>query len=234
MKGREKHQADILVAAAHELKAPLVLIRHLVQTLGDESLLVSERQKQLERLAFTTDRMIRLTQHLTVNYRIDQGGSFELEPLNVGVLCEQALHEMTPFAAAHGQELLLKNKKRGQLVLAQRDILHDIIVNLVDNAIRHSKQGDSVVVGAYGRNERVRLRVHDNGQGVSAAELTRLRTTVGSRPQPFGGRSGTSGLGLYIVSQLAQAMGGDLGVGRASTGTTFFVDLLRSRQMSLL
>lgn len=188
----------------------------------------------MERLAFTTDRMIRLTQHLTVSYRIDRGSRFDLEPLNITVLCEQALHEMTPFATAHGQQLRLTNKKRGQLVLAQRDILHDIIVNLVDNAVRHSKKGDSVVVGTHGHNERVRLRVHDNGHQVAPAELAMLRKTIGTRPQPFSGRSGTSGLGLYIVSQLAQAMGGDLGVGRSPSGTTFFVDLMRSRQISLL
>lgn len=237
MKGNNKVLPnDVLAAAAHELKAPLVLMRHLVQTLDEGTLLsATERQQHIERLAFTTDRMLRLTQHLTASYRIDHDDiKFALEPLNVSLLCEQALHEISPYAAAHGQILQFVSKKRGQLVLAQRDMLHDMIINLVDNAIRHNGGGDRVVVDVFGRSNYVRLRVHDNGFGVPPSELRTLKQNIGVRPQPFNARSGTSGLGLYIVGQLAQAMGAQLGVGRARKGATFFVDLMRSRQMSLL
>jgi len=120
------------------------------------------------------------------------------------------------------------------VVLANRDILYDIIVNLVDNAIRHNPSGGVVDVKAYCQQHHVRLSVHDTGPGVALAELHRLRRSMSQSPQPLSGRAGTSGLGLYIVSQLARAMGGSLGLGRQATGATFFVDLLKSRQLSLL
>ncbi|HEU5187092.1 MAG TPA: HAMP domain-containing sensor histidine kinase [Candidatus Saccharimonadales bacterium] len=237
MKGLQNKASsvDVLVAAAHELKAPLVLMRHLVQTLGGHTVSPEEQRRCIERLAFTTDRMIRLTQHLTVSYRLGTSHNlhFDLVPINASLVCEQALHEMTPYAAAHGQNLQFESKKK-QLVLAEQDILHDILINLIDNAIRHNTNGDNVVVGTLGRKDHVRLQVHDNGHGVRAAELSALSENIGSRPQLLSTRAGTSGLGLYIVSQLAQAMGGGLGLGRARQGTTFFVDLMRSRQLQLL
>lgn len=240
MKGLQNKSSsvDILAGAAHELKAPLVLMRHLVQTLGSDApfaLTPAQQRQYIERLSFTTDRMIRLTQHLTACYQIGNSADLQLEltPLNVGMVCEQALHEMTPYARAHGQVLQFTHKSK-HLVLAQQDILHGIIVNLVDNAIRHNANGDDIAVSTLAHKDRVRLQVHDNGQGVRGADLSALRKNIGSRPQLLSTRAGTSGLGLFIVSQLAEAMGGGLGLGRAGQGTTFFVDLVRSRQLQLL
>lgn len=229
----------MFVAAAHELKAPLVLLRHLAQSLNeDEDLTDAERRQNLLRLSFTTDRMMRLVQQLTLSYRLEQDGqaqfNFQLEPLSITEVCDQALHELTPYAKEYNQELRLRGRHCPHLVLANRDILHDIVVNLVDNAIRHNQKGGVVDVSSFCRGEQVRLQVHDSGLGVLPSELTNLRRTIGRQAQPLSGRAGSSGLGLYIVGQLAEAMGGGLGLGRTQNGTTFFVDLLRSRQLSLL
>lgn len=239
MKGKDETQLDVFVAAAHELKAPLVLLRHLAHSLDEDSDLSDfERRQNLQRLSFTTDRMMRLVQQLTLSYRLEQDGqshfSFQLEPLSITEVCDQALHELTPYAKEYKQELRLRGRHCPHLVLANREILHDIVVNLVDNAIRHNQSGGVVDVTSFCKGEQVRLQVHDSGVGVLQSELAQLRHTIGRQAQPLSGRSGSSGLGLYIVGQLAEAMGGGLGLGRSENGATFFVDLLRSRQMSLL
>lgn len=229
-----------LVAAAHELKAPLVLIKHLAQSLSDPSLADAKKQwEYLQRIQMTADRSLRFVQHLTLSYRLQtdpSGASFDfvLEPLSMNKICTDALDEMTPYASQHNQQLRLSGLHCPHLVLANADILHDIVVNLVDNAIQHNPSGNVVEVMAECRGDQVRLAVRDNGGGVSAGEIKALRKNIGKQPQPISGRSGTSGLGLYIVQQFAQAMGGNLGLGRTGGGTTFFVDLLRSKQLSLL
>lgn len=229
-----------LVAAAHELKAPLVLIKHLAQSLSDPVLSADAKKswEYLQRIQLTADRSLRFVQHLTLSYRLDsnQGAPFEfiLEPLSMNKICTDALDEMTPYASQHNQQLRLSGLHCPHLVLANADILHDIVVNLVDNAIQHNPSGNVVEVMAECRGDQVRLAVRDNGGGVSAGEIKALRKNIGKQPQPISGRSGTSGLGLYIVQQFAQAMGGNLGLGRTGGGTTFFVDLLRSKQLSLL
>lgn len=231
---------DAVVAAAHELKAPLVLINHLTDALNDPaiSLSPSERQQHLRRLRLTSERMVRLVQQLTLSYRFETDAqltmAFPTEPVSVNEVASMALHELTPYATEHDQTLRLHEVRCHHVVLANRDVLHDIVVNLVDNAIRHNSAKGVVDVMSHCQQQHVRLSVHDNGAGVGLAELHRLRRSLGVEPQPLSGRAGTSGLGLYIVGQFAQAMGGSFGVGRQGVGATFFVDLIKSWQLSLL
>jgi len=252
VKGREDSQTFLagqsvlpinegaLVAAAHELKAPLVLIKHLAQSLSDPKVVSANQQLEyLQRILMTADRSLRFVQHLTLSYRFQINPTntpfdFAVEPLSMNKICADALNEMMPYAQQHGQQLKLTGLHCPHLVLANKDILHDIVVNLVDNAIQHNQSGSIVRVAAECRGDQVRLAVCDNGGGVTPEELKNLRRNIGSQLQPLSGRSGTSGLGLYIVQQFAKAMGGSLGLGRSRPGTIFFVDLLRSKQLSLL
>jgi two-component system, OmpR family, sensor histidine kinase TctE len=245
MKGRndtglQRGELAALAAAAHELKSPLALVQHLAKTLGDADMPLTDadRARYLARLQFTSDRMLRLVQQLATSYRLEDDAQlmfrFQLEPLNTLEVCENAAHELAPYAREYGQEVRVQTHSCPHLVLANRDILHDIVVNLADNAIRHNPQGGVVNIGAMCKGANVRLSVHDQGAGIARGELARLRQTLGTQPQPFAGRSATSGLGLYIVGQFAAAMGGSVGLGRAASGSHFFVDLMRSQQMSLL
>jgi K+-sensing histidine kinase KdpD len=231
-------ESAVVAAAAHELKSPLTLITYIAQILSDESLNLSnqERLQYIQRLKIVSQRSLRLIQHLTVSYRLEDAQSnfrFNLGPVNAREVCEAVLHELTPYAREYNQHLQLATNSRAQLVVANRDILYDVVVNLVDNAIRHNESGSEVAVQTNYRSGLLRLAVHDNGAAISQRELLRLRSTLGRGPQPFAGHAGTSGLGLYIVSQLTGAMGGALGMGRAKQGTTFFIDLARSKQLGL-
>ena len=229
-----------LVAAAHELKSPLALIQMISETLhsGDVSLTPAEQQAYLQRLRFTSERMLRLVHQLTISYRLENDEQlafqFQLEPVSMGEICEGVAEELLPFAKERGQHLQVSSLSCPHLVIANRDILHDIITNLVDNAIHHNPPGGTVDLFAHCRQTQVRLTVQDQGLGVLPSELRDLRRSLGNQPQPLSGRSGSSGLGLYIVGQLARAMGGYLGLGRSSHGANFFVDLRRSQQLSLL
>lgn len=229
----------IIAAAAHELKTPLTLISHISQMLVDEQLGLSEqeRAKYARRLQLVSARTLRLVQHLTLSYRLDDNKqlafAFKLEPVNTREVCEQVLHELTPYAREYEQELRFKTASRPQLVVANRDIMYDVVVNLVDNAIRHNVPGKPVQVSALTHADHVRVSVHDSGNGISKHDLNKLRESLGREMQPLSGHAGSSGLGLYIANQLASAMGGAIGLGRATQGTTFFADFLRSKQLSL-
>lgn len=229
-------QPAVVAAAAHELKNPLTVINYIAQILSDDSLPLTtqERKEYLERLQLVSKRSLRLVQQLTTSYRLqDQlAFQFKLEPVNAREVCESALHELTPFATQYSQQLHYR-ATRPHIVVANRDVLYDVVINLVDNAIRHNAAGGHVQVASRSQGTHVRLSVHDDGATISQSDLNKLRTTLGREPQPFTGHAGTSGLGLYIASQLTGAMGGSLGLGRARQGTIFFVDFLRSQQLSL-
>lgn len=166
-----------LVAAAHELKSPLALVQHLAQTLSDNDLILTDRQRAdyLERLQFTSERMLRLVQQLATSYRLEDDRQlafqFQLEPLSVGEICDSVAHEMTPYARQYQQHLQVKSRSCPHLVVANREILHDILVNLVDNAIRHNPPGGTVSLFAHCRVSQVRLTVQDEGAGISGKEF---------------------------------------------------------------
>ncbi len=228
----------IIAAAAHELKTPLTLITYIAQILDDDSLNLTDQDKQhyLQRLKLVSKRTLRLLQHMTTSYRLETHMAFRfaLEPVNIQEVCESAMHEMTPYAREYNQKLELTQVSRPPIIVANREVLFDVVVNLVDNAIRHNQPGAAVKVASRMRGSRVRLQVHDSGGGMTSKTLQHLRSNLGASPQPFVGHAATSGLGLYIVQQLVGGMGGTLGLGRAKEGTTFFVDMLRSQQLRLL
>jgi signal transduction histidine kinase len=233
-------QSAAIIAAAHELKTPLTLINSITQTLNDKKVGLStmDQAKYLDRLLLTSQRMLRLVQQLTLCYRLEDTDQlafkFSLEPINAHEVCREVIQEMSPYASELGQELKLRGGGCPHLVIANREVFHGVVVNLIDNALRHNVAGAVVDVFPQCRRDFVRVHVHDDGAQITASQLGRLRQSLGREPQPLSGHSGTSGLGLYIVGQLTNAMGGSLGLGRAGKGTTFFVDLMRSRQTSLL
>ena len=227
-----------LVAAAHELKTPLAIIAHLAAALEDDTLSTPEqRQTSLRRIQLSAERTMRLIQSLTTSYRLEDDQlkfALNLQPVNISQVCEEAAHEILPFAQAQGQELKMTLGRRSQLVVGDRDLLHDILFNLFDNAIRHTPPETSVRVHMRRRRELVRVCVHDDGPGIQPSDMARLKRRLGSRPQPIITRSSGSGLGLFIAQQMAHAMGGKLGVGLVEQGADFHVDLLHSQQLSFI
>lgn len=227
-----------LVAAAHELKTPLAIIAHLASALEDESLVSPQaRQESLQRIQLSAERTMRLIQSLTTTYRLGERQlnlALNLQPVNLTQICEEVAHEILPFASVHSQSLELHLGQRSQLVVGDKELLHSVLFNLLDNAFRHSPSESSVRLHLRRRNELVRACVHDSGPGIQPSDMAQLHRRLGRQTQPIVTRSSGSGLGLYIAQQLAEAMGGRVGVGRVKSGADFHVDLLHSRQLSFL
>jgi signal transduction histidine kinase len=227
-----------LVAAAHELKTPLAIIAHLASSLEDELLVTpAQRQASLRRIQLSAERTMRLIQGLTTSYRLSEQQlslALNLQPVNITQVCEEVAHEITPFAKVQGQELQLRLGQRSQLVVGDRELLHSVLFNLLDNAIRHTPPGASVSMHIRRRTEVVRVCVHDSGPGIQPSDMTQLKQRLGKQTQPIITRSSGSGLGLYIAGQLAGAMGGRVGVGTVKAGADFHVDLLHSHQLSFV
>jgi len=239
----ERLEADVapLLAAAHELKTPLAVIAYLAAALRDPSqaLSDSERQTYLERISLSTERMSRLVEGFTQAYRLgsdhNQLSLLGLEPVNVMVVCEEVAHELQPLARQLDQTLIVHSRARSPLAVANRQLLTSVLMNLLDNAIKHNPPRSVVNLQVMTHGRHVRSSIQDNGAEISRHDLLRLRGRFGKELQPLSGRSHSSGLGLYIAAQLSRAMGGQLGaICHHKVGATFFADLERSAQLSLV
>jgi len=224
------------VAAAHELKSPLALIRQLSLTLEDSDIELTEQKRLLRQISLTSERALRLTSDLTRSIRLSDA-LFVLEPINPKQLCEDIIYELGPLFNAYNRDIKITSQKHPLLLIANRDLLRRIIVNFSDNALRYAESNTAVEINinTIDAGNTVRLGVRDYGPSVSVDVLDSLSTklleksfaNISARPQ-------SSGLGLYIASQFADCMNGKIGFIRHKNGSTFYVDLQASRQLSLI
>ncbi len=234
-RGFQEGELSSLVAAAHELKSPLALVRQLALRLEDESLSSSERQKIIQQAVLTSERALRLTSDLTKSARLEDA-LFSLEPINPEQLCQDIVAELEPLFAAHGRSVVVSGRKHPLLLVANRDLLRRILLGFNDNALHYSAPGSAVTmqIKAFKRAGVVRIGVRDYGPALSSDMWRSLQKKLRSAPQAIHARPESSGLGLYIASQFAEAMNGRIGAVRHKDGATFYVELQASSQMSLL
>ncbi len=223
------------VAAAHELKSPLALIRQLSLMIESGDLSPSDQQRLLRQISLTSERALRLTSDLTRSVRLSEA-MFELEPINPQQLCRDIVHELTPLFALHDRRVKLVTRKHPLLLVANRDLLRRVIMSFSDNALHYTQDGSAIEikVGCHSGGSVIRLGVRDYGPGLSRLNRRQLKSGRNLGPMPLHSRPQSSGLGLYIASQFADAMNAKIGVTQHRDGATFFIDLQASRQLRLI
>lgn len=235
MKGSErvelKPELPSVYVAAHELKAPLVLMRQLALELSSAG---SDNIETIERLLLTVERSLRLVEQLTKTSRLEDS-IFESEPLLAKAICQAVSDELAPFAKASGQKIVTRVSRRSGVAVGHRSLLTALLVNLCDNAISHNPEGSRVVLGASSTKDGVIFSVRDYGSRLSHRAFESLRLSVGKQALPLKDRPRSSGLGLWIASKFAVAMNGNLTMVRHhKEGITVSVFLPHSEQMTLL
>ena len=219
-----------LMALAHELKAPLGVIRQI--SLTKDYFSEEEKNKAFERIELLSSRSLRLIEVLSRNYN---HASLESETLNLNRICEEVLHEFSPLCKAMGQHFATKLPRQPLLAVGNREMMHSIVVGLCDNALSYGGRDEPIVISAAPRSDVARLIVKDNGPALSRKKLAELKGRLGSTSQPLSSRPQSSGLGLYIAGQFSRAMNGSLGmVAHRQGGQSFYVEIPRSSQLSLL
>jgi two-component system, OmpR family, phosphate regulon sensor histidine kinase PhoR len=224
-KRAEATRRDFVANASHELRTPIAAIRAAAETLLAGAVEDQAAARTfVEIVARHAERLSRLTQDLLDLSRIEsREWSFELAPVDAAALTGSVLELVAEPARAKG--LLLRNEvPPGTAVRADARALEQVLVNLVDNAVKFTAEGAVTIRGE--RTERdVILSVADTGPGIDRHHLPRIferfyRVDAGrSREQ------GGTGLGLAIVKHLVQGMGGEVDVESDGAGTRFSVRL---------
>lgn len=223
-----------IIAAAHELKSPLALVRQMALRLSSD-IPDHEKERLVSQITLTSERALRLTSDLTKISRLEDA-IFNMEPINPEQICRDIASEMAPLFEAHRLEFVVEKRKHPLLLVANRDLLRRIIMNFSDNALHYSQPGSAVYlqIHALKSSDMIRVGVRDFGPAVSSDMWRTLQKKLNTAPQSVHARPQSSGLGLYIASQFADAMNGTIGATRHRNGATFYVDLQASKQLSLL
>lgn len=224
-----------VVTAAHELKSPLALMRQLALALQSGECSRRDAEKIADRIVLTSERALRLTTDLTKAARLEDS-LFSLEPVNPVAIMEEVVSELSPLYQAKGRLLYVVPRQRSVLAVANRDLLRRIITNFADNALHYSLDSEAVAlsVKAHSSGQGIRLSVRDYGPALPKNVWHTIASNLGTGRQSLHARPESSGLGMYVAGQFAQAMNGRLGAVRHRDGATFYVDLGASTQLRLL
>lgn len=222
-----------VVAAAHELKTPLVLLRQLsLQLSGNDT---SDPRTRIihERMRLTAERSLRLVEGITKAANLE-GSMLESEPIELHSLLESVAHELSPLASQLGHEFDVRTPRRAICLVGHREFLSALMLSLCDNALTYSQPGEPIRLSGVIRDDKVRLSVRDHGPVMSRTRFSQLTGKLG-QPQKPSGHARSSGLGLWIADTFARTMESQLTVERhRGGGLTFSVALPRSQQLSLL
>lgn len=193
--------------AAHELRTPLAVLRiHSENALAAED--TESRQHSLQKMLLALDRSDRLLRQLLTQARIDNQQGLELSELNLNQLLQGTLATLAPIALKKDQQLSLEGTEQ-LTVMGQATLLELMFSNLIDNALRYTQAQGEIVVEACQEGHRVRVDIRDNGPGIPTAALSRLcERFFRVNPQQGDG----VGLGMAIVSRIAQLHGADLDI----------------------
>ena len=225
---------QLIASVAHELKSPLTLISGLSSQLQTSSLNAAQYQQYVQRIQFSSDRLLNLIDSILKGYELEQHMlELKLEPVVPQLIMEEVAHELEPHARRQAQLIAVHSARHKQAVLADRGCLHAILFNLLDNAIKYSKPESTIELEARLRRGQAQLVVKDYGNGIKSADLKKLFAQFGRVQRPVPQWATTTGLGLYIAKQLTEAMQGSLELTRRKNGSSFLVNLQLSRQLSL-
>ena len=208
--------------ASHELKTPLAGIRLLSDSIVQNEDMPPELLRdfaqdigvEAERLSRTTEKLLELT-------RLDVQKKVKLGPVDLAEVAENAL-KMLNVLAAERRVTLERELARGCIVRAEADDLHQVIFNLVENAIKYNVEGGRVTVLLYVREGEVRLHIDDTGIGIPEEDLPHIFDRFYRVDEARNSARGGSGLGLAIVKETMEKHGGTVKASRRETGGTRF------------
>ena len=212
-------QRRFIADASHQLRTPLAVLK------TQAALALRENDPAAMRaivasIAGTTDSAIHLANRLLVLARIEHGGGGEpAQQVALALVARQVGLELALPAVQKDIDLALEVEADADTTVVGRELLlHELAANLVDNAIRYTPAGGSVLLWVGRRADRVVLAVSDSGPGIIEAEYEKVLMPFYRAQSTLEANPGGTGLGLAIVRDIAALHGATLALGRADAG----------------
>lgn len=231
----EKTRRDFIANVSHELRTPLTSIQGYTETLLDTIPDNSGSTREfLEIIRKNALRMSRLTEDLLTLARVESGETrFETEPVPPIELLNDAEESFREIARSQGVELQIMDARgsNGSIeslppVAADREAIHQVFSNLIDNAMKYGRTGARIELGAHAVQRGIEFYVRDFGAGISSEHLPRLFERFYRVDKARSRESGGTGLGLAIAKHIMRAHSGSIRAESELTrGSTFLFTL---------
>ncbi|MBI2643994.1 MAG: hypothetical protein HYW95_00590 [Candidatus Wildermuthbacteria bacterium] len=231
LKKLDAAKSEFISIASHQLRAPLTAIKGYASMLieGSYGKISQKAIKVLSNVYDSNERLIKLVNDLLSLSRIESGKiTVDLAPANIEQIIESTIGAIQIKAQQKNLQLLFeKPQKPLPQILVDEEKIRNVLINLIDNAIRYTATGSITLKAKQQENERVHIAVADTGDGMTQSEVKTLfqsfsRGTAGMKSWTEG-----AGLGLYIADQFVRLHNGKIWAESAGKGkgSTFHIEL---------
>jgi two-component system phosphate regulon sensor histidine kinase PhoR len=228
LKRLEQARREFVANVSHELRTPLTAIKGYAETLLHGGLADPDSAAEFVRVIDRhAERLRLLIEDLLDLAAVEQGRArLDLLPTSAAEAAAQAVAVVRPAAEAKRQTLRIDVPESLPDCLADRDRLAQVLINLLDNAIKFTPAGGDIGIEAHANGDRLEIAVRDTGPGIPPEDLGRIFERFYRVERSRDRREGGTGLGLAIAKHLVQAMDGSLEASSApGAGSTFRVTL---------
>ncbi|TAA45800.1 HAMP domain-containing histidine kinase [Corallincola luteus] len=222
IKTTEQLRRELISHVSHDFRTPLASLQGYLETWLLQS--AEQRQPQLIEVALKNARQLNLlVEQLFELVRLEGGDiRFNPEPVVVAELAYDVVQRLQLMAEARGVRLRVETDIHQQQALADIGKLERILVNLIDNALRHTPAGGEVIIKIAAANDAIYVAVADNGCGINEAEVPLIFDPHYRASNSVNGEGANTGLGLAIVQQLVALHGSEIAVQSSQQqGSTF-------------
>jgi len=218
---------DFVANVSHELRTPLTAIRGYVEALSERDTSAEDRQRFLEIVTRHTLRMERLVKDLLRLARLDAGQeTLDVASCDVRALVQGVVADLAPTAAARSQSIAADIAADAETLRGDPSKLHDVLRNLVANAVIYSPEHSTIRVDVSKARQRIEIAVSDEGPGIPDEDLTRVFERFYRVDKSRARDPGGTGLGLAIVKHLVELHGGEVRAeNRREGGARFTISL---------
>jgi heavy metal sensor kinase len=218
-----RRQRQFTADASHELRTPLTAIKGQVEVALGRERRADAYREVLQAVNDEIDRLVRLVGSLLTLARADAGQiPLALEPVDLPHVVEGAVEQVRPMAEQHAIDLSVTSAAAVTLQ-ADEDLLLQLLLNLLDNAVKYTPSGGQVTVGWDAKDGDLELWVRDTGLGIAAEHLPHVFDRFYRVDKARSRAEGGTGLGLSISRWIAEVHGGSVSATSVLGGGSMFI-----------
>lgn len=223
----ENMRRDFVANVSHELKTPLTSINGFVETLiMNEDLSVDKRNRFLAIIKKESDRLKRLIEDILLLSSIESKNNLVTENILLYDVFKEVYEMVNYIASSKKVELLYNFEDEKVVVQAYGDYIKQLLLNLVDNAIKYTQSGGKVTVNQFTTNNEIVIEVIDNGVGIPKEDQSKIFQRFYRVDKARSRSVGGTGLGLAITKHIVHSLKGSIRVeSELGEGSKFIVNL---------
>lgn len=228
-KERERLKSEFISLASHQLRTPLTSLKWLSELLYKRlhKILPDKEKDMLKDIEKSSIRMTELVNRLLNLSRIETG-RITIKPVKVHIknCITELKHELSPLVAQKKIKLSVKMMLDFEYVHVDTELLHEVMINVISNAIKYTKAGGEITITVTAMKAKLLFCVQDTGIGIPQAEMGSLFKRFFRATNVVSAEIPGTGLGLYLVKSLIEALDGEItveSIEHVGTTVTFFV-----------